>query len=608
MRTGKNMETIKNKKHAMKYRFMKEKLLVYLATFTLPVLVMGMLLIAEVYWQERRMAQDRLSNSLQLAKEYMDAFYLDSDAFQIFLASGQRMAQFYSTFQSGIVDYDSANALQYLFAYMVSLKSSREDIDSVYFYLNNDYRRVMTSEKRIEDGDTMADKGWMDILLAMKGNQTSAKVRSVENAVRFPEGKVFSIFRRLPNLKGGTVINYSLEDQREKLDKMVFYEGQFLAVLDSGGQELFSNYRPEAQMRQELFSWIMEHPGESHMKCGKEHFMVHTETDKTGMFRIVTAVPYRTVNQALFSNMRTLIFLICVTTVASAYLAYDRAARNYNQLYGIIDIFDRAEKNLKLPQRSEESGNVYDQILNNIIRTFLDNSYLKMQLSERKYRLTAAQVQALQYQINPHFLFNTLQAINYEILEISGGQQKNANRMVENLSDLLRYSLDAAREDADIREEVEICKKYVEIQKLREDGSFFSEWEIDPGVEQMKIKRMLLQPLLENAISHGLKLQRGGRLRTAIYKAGDQVVFKVVDNGRGIPPGELERLRKRLNETGEETINEFETEHIGLANVNQRLVLAYGQAARIHILSRENMGTIQYFKIDYSRIKGNENG
>lgn len=604
MRTGMSMEKIKNKKRAMKYRFLKEKLSVYLAAFVLPVLLLGTLMIAVGYGQERQRAQDRLSNSLQLAQEYMNTLYLDSDAFQIFLASGQRMAQFYNTFQSGSVDYESANALQYLYAYMVSLKSSRMDIDSVYFYLNNDNRWVMTSEKRIESGDTMADGGWIDMLLEMKGNQTSLVVRSAADSARFPEGKTFSIFRRLPNLKGGTVINYKLEKQRAQLDKMTFYEGQYLTVLDCDGQELFSNDEPEAEVKQALLSWAAAHEGDARIRLGRELFMVHAKRDLGSGFCVVTAVPYRVVNRDFLSNMRTLIFLVCVTTVTSGYLAWDRAARNYEQLYGIIDIFDRAEKNQELPARMEGGRTVYDQILNNIIRTFLDNSYLKMQLSQRRYKQIAAQLQALQYQINPHFLFNTLQAINYEILEISGGEQKNANRMVENLSDLLRYSLDAARQDAEISKEVEICKEYVEIQKLREDGNFCAEWDIDPQMEHLEIKRMLLQPLLENAISHGIKFRKGGRIRTGIYGIGDQVLFKVVDNGRGISPERLEQLKKRLNETQEEMMSGLEAEHIGLCNVNQRLVLAYGESARIHILSRENMGTIQYFKIELSRLKG----
>lgn len=314
---------------------------------------------------------------------------------------------------------------------------------------------------------------------------------------------------------------------------------------------------------------------------------------------MVSLIPNKAANQVFLSNMWSLIVLVAATTIGSAYLAYDRAVRNYKQLYGIIEIFDRAEKNQELPKQITEKDSVYNQILNNIVRTFLENSYLQIQLSERKYRQISAQMLALQYQINPHFLFNTLQAINYEILTITKGKTGNANKMLENLSDVLRYSLDSPECDVSIREEVEICKKYVDIQKMREDRHFSMEWEIDPEIEGYRIPRMLLQPLLENSLSHGLKYKKDGRLRVAIRKRKDDIYFKVIDNGDGISSEKTALLRERL----EKTKDEFESKHIGLTNVNQRLILAYGEKAGIHIFSKEGIGTIQWFKIRSSKLQ-----
>lgn len=577
----------------MKYTFLKDKLLVYLGTFTFPVLLLGLLFLGGVYLREQNKVQDKLQISLDLAVDHMDSFYTDLDAFQNYLGSAQRMGQFYNIFRSNAIDYDSANALRYLSAYMVSLESARTDVESIYFYLDNPCKRVVTSEKYIENADLMKDQGWIETLIGMKGNETLATVRE-SGSTYSSSGKVFSMFRRYPNWKGGMVLNYQLEEQKKKMQQMTYYEGQYLLLFDQQGELLFSNYELEPEEKEELISVMKDDPEAKRIRLKGGYYLTDMAMNTAGSLYVVTLAPHSVVNQVFLSNMKTLIFLVLITTVASAYLAYDRAVRNYQQLYSIVDIFDRAEKNLELPELTEKKESLYSHILNNIIHTFLENSYLQIQLSERRYRQISAQMLALQYQINPHFLFNTLQAINYEILTVTQGKAGNANRMVENLSDLLRYALDTSKEDVSIREEVDICKKYIDIQKMREDRDFVVEWEIAPQIESCRIQRMLLQPLLENAISHGLRFKERGRLRIAIRNEKNQICFKVIDNGVGISKEKQVRLRERL----ERTKDEFESEHIGLTNVNQRLILAYGEDSGIRIFSKEGIGTIQYFRID----------
>ena len=581
-----------SKKYTMKYKFFKDKLLVYLGTFTLPVLLIGTLSLMGMYARERNKVQDKMRTSLNLTVDYVNSFYADAEAFELYLSSGQRMSQFYNMFQKEKVDYDAANALRYLSAYMVSLKSARTDIHSIYFYLNNPSERVVTSEKFTETAACMEDQGWMETLLSVKGDETCVKVREYGNE-HASKQKIFSVFRGYPNYNGGIVINYNLNRQRKKIQQMTFYDGQIIILLDEKGNLLFSNKKIEEEKETELSLWIEKHPRSEEVSLNNKNYMVDIEKDAAGMVQVISLVPQSAVSQMFLSNMKNLIFLVLVIAAASVWLAYDRVARSYRQLYSIIDIFDRAEKGQQLPEPIEEDSNMHGHILNNIIRTFLENSYLKVQLSERKYRQMSAQMLALQYQISPHFLFNTLQAINYEILSATDGKPGKANAMVENLSDLMRYALDSSRQEISIREEIEICKKYVDIQRMRQDRKIGAEWEIDPEVEGMEIQRMLLQPLIENSLSHGLKFKDEGRIRVAVRKEKDRICFKVMDNGEGISREKI----NFLNEWLDKTKNEFEAEHIGLTNVNQRLLLSYGNDAGIHIFSIEGIGTIQYFSI-----------
>ena len=592
------------KSHTIKYRFLKDKLWAYFGTFTIPVFLLGMVFLSNIYVQERDKIQEKLGNSLELAVSHVDSYDSDATAFQIYLTSEQRMGQFYRIFHSGSIDFESGIALKYLSAYMVALKNSRADIHSVYFYLDNEYGMVITSEKNIERiGTELTDDQWLELLLSMKGNETKAEVRRIPGTSYSEAVEVLSLFRRFPNYKGGIVINYELKRQEARLQQMTFYDRQYLMITDNSGRVLLSNYELGEREQNVLSQWMKGQEEKGTVLLGNRYYLIDRMENETGSLYVITMVPYQVVNQIFFSNMRIFIFLVLFLTVASAYLAYYRAVGNYRELDEIIEIFDRAEKKLPIPAEHRGKDSVYSLILNNIIRTFLRNNNLQMQLAEREKKQITAQLQALQYQINPHFLFNTLQAINYEIFAISRGQYGNANKMVENLSDLLRYSLDATGQEVSVREEVENCKKYVDIQKMREDRRFVVEWEIDPAVEKQKIRRLLLQPLLENAISHGLKYREEGRLRVAIRKMCEQVIFKVIDNGKGIPKEKLQSLQKTLDEG---TQKELGAEHIGLQNVNQRLILTYGKAAALHIVSKENIGTIQYFQIAFQDFDDDE--
>ena len=592
------MNNMLEKKQTMKYRFLRNKLFVYIGSFTLPVLLVGIISLTGLYLREQGKAKDRLQSSLQLAIDYSESFLEDTNAFQVYLGSAQRMAQFFKVFKNDKIDYDSANALRYLSAYIISLGKTRADSDSIYFYMDNAYGRVLTSGgSHIEDFSKMADQGWLKILMDMKPDETKIVIREMENSVALKE-KNISVFRRYPNYKSGTVMNYKMEVQKRKIEQMVFYEDQNICLLNEQNEILLSNIMIEEDEEQALAAWMENNIDGGKVKISGKTYVIEKALNQSGDIQIVTWVPCSTLNHIIFTNMKTLIFLLLATITASVYLAYDRAVRNYQQLYSIIELFDHAEKKMELPRQEKQGNDIYTQILNNIIHTFLENSYLQMQLSERKYRQMSAQMAALQYQINPHFLFNTLQAINYEVLTVTHGRFGNANQMIEYLSDLLRYALRVNDQNASIGEEIDICKKYICIQQLREEKHFFVEWNIDPQLMSCKIKRMLLQPLIENAISHGIKHNEDRSIRIMVHQRGLWIHFKIIDNGDGISEDQLVILQEKLDRNTEE----LTSDHIGLTNVNQRLILSYGEKSKVHIFSKQHMGTIQYFKITNSSM------
>lgn len=577
------------RKKTMKYRFVKNNFLLYFCTFTLPIFFLSIVLFYRTYVNSVQTADEKLNNTMKLAMDMLDDF--EEDVKTLNLENGNLTLYLYQMLNYKEIDYAATISLRYLSTYLTAVKVSKQSIDSVYFYIPNKLDRVLTSESMIVQLSNMADKDWLDEFNNMEFSQTKIVPRSMTRKVVNSRYQVCTVFQKYSHLDGGIVVNYSVDAINSQMDAMLFYDKQSLVVLDEEGSLLFSNsgFAEDSVLLKELDT----DGGKNRIWIGNKEYTVKSRWYGPFSARIITFVPLSSVTSFFITGMQTIIILIVMTILSSILLSYYRAVSNYKQLHAIIDIFERAERNIELPALKDADHNLHTQILNNIIHTFVENSYLQIQLSERRYKLMATELIALQYQINPHFLFNTLQAINYEILDITHGKPTQANVMLENLSDILRFSLESPNERITLEKEVENCKKYIAIQQIRLNDRFYVEWKIDRHLLQAKVLRLLLQPLIENAITHGIRYREGqSTIRINIYSFQEGIRFKVTDNGIGMSKERLDEVINSLMIS-----KEFTSEHIGLSNINQRLLLSYPEFGGLHILSKEMKGTVIYFDI-----------
>ena len=197
--------------------------------------------------------------------------------------------------------------------------------------------------------------------------------------------------------------------------------------------------------------------------------------------------------------------------------------------------------------------------------------------------LSQARFLALQSQINPHFLFNTLNSINRTVML---GRREQALTMLDSLSVLLRYNLADAQMPALLGEELGITEEYLKIQKMRFSSRLNVDVRHDRKLEQaVTLPRFTLQPLVENAVIHGLEpKEEGGTLILDVRKTGNYIRIRICDNGMGIEKERLERIRRRLSEK--------QPERIGVWNIWQRLSLYTGRDDSLKIMSKKGAGTI----------------
>lgn len=184
-----------------------------------------------------------------------------------------------------------------------------------------------------------------------------------------------------------------------------------------------------------------------------------------------------------------------------------------------------------------------------------------------------AQLKMLHYQINPHFLFNTLNAISTLVLE---KRNEQAESMLLRLAGFLRYSLDRQpTELANLTAEMEAQRKYLEIERTRFDEKLKVTFDIEPGLENARLPSLILQPILENAIKYAITPRvEGGSIDVSARRDGEELRITIEDDGPGLPPEGDSRRRRG----------------VGLANARERLELIYGERAGLTARNRDPNG------------------
>jgi two-component system sensor histidine kinase YesM len=246
----------------------------------------------------------------------------------------------------------------------------------------------------------------------------------------------------------------------------------------------------------------------------------------------------------------------------SSYRALDDIIISLNEIDSTQDI-------------SKESMNEIMYISKNILQMHKKNDSLEQQLITSFSKLKKLQTETLQMQFAPHFLFNTLNTLNMFVMSLNGIKNP-ASKVIVLISDLLTISLNTSKYIVSIRQEIEYCKKYIEIEKIMNENSFDVVWNIDESIMSYKTVKLTLQPIIENAFKHGIKYLRNesrGYLEISAYEEPEQIVFEISSNGPVIEPSVIEQLHKSLD-TGIMP----ENKHIGLRNVNKRIKLIFGNS------------------------------
>jgi len=289
--------------------------------------------------------------------------------------------------------------------------------------------------------------------------------------------------------------------------------------------------------------------------------------------------------------------VIILSLILIYFISYTLAKNTMRPISEIMKIIE----NPKYTDYNIKTGNTPEMqfITKNILNSFENKTFYIEQFEKKLDELNEAQEIALRTQIQPHFLFNTLETIRAVSFESTKGDNM-ASQMLKMLSELLKVSFRNDNKFITIKEEIHHLKNYLGIQKIRYYDLFEIKWDIDDNCLEYSTLKLILQPIVENAIYHGIKKSdHFCYIKISIKESENNecIVFTIENNGEKIEPQMLQNLTQILN--GELTPS---NSHIGLNNVNTRIKLAFGKIYGCTINSTDEKTTVK-ITIPKTKIK-----
>ncbi|BDG47564.1 sensor histidine kinase [Parageobacillus sp. KH3-4] len=365
----------------------------------------------------------------------------------------------------------------------------------------------------------------------------------------------------------------------------------YIILMDSNSNVLFSNYHGK-------FRQLVNTKQAMIRKEGQEYLVVKQLSELTGWtLVIITPVKFLTEGVSILKNAiilsGTIGFCIFLT------FSFSLSTMITQPILRLTRIMQRG-RNGELRTSPPISSTVEINELNETYNALVENiKHLIQVVYEKELVRSRAELKALQAQINPHFLFNTLDALYWSLVE---KDEEELSQFVLNMSQLFRYIISSSKNDewVTLREEIEHIRRYMEIMKLRWGDRLIWDIVVPARCLDVRIPKLLIQPLVENAVLHGVgnKMEQGFVLVTVEESDhSPDLMIKVIDDGVGMDEKTLQKIEQLLNK---KEFSTFKGSGMAIANVNRRLQLYYGEDRKVAIQSELGKGTCISLKIPKS--------
>ena len=464
-------------------------------------------------------------------------------------------------------------------------------IDSIYIY-SEQTDTVIMDNNSIPLSD-LSDTDWINAYRAVTSPKGTIIPRSKNNV--YPQ--LITIIKPIyvaDEKKGAIIMNINAQSiynsmlyQQYKDGRLFFLVNADNKIIISSELSYFNTYPDDIGLNTLT---IESNPKNSVYEINDKNYVVLSGDSTISDYKYISAFPLELYEHKLSTMKLQIIGILLLLMIIIFILAYVASVRSYSPLNEIISFLDNSQP--PADSIEEEDKNELMYIINSIQAHINDKTKMAEILEERMKLLRKSQYDMLQTQINPHFLYNTLETINWMAYNMSNSENPVSKSLI-NLASFFRNTLTSGY-FVSIENEIKYTKEYINILALRYGDLFDIEWDIDESILSYTIIKICLQPIIENAVYHGIKQKNDkGLIKIKGLCDDNNIILIVSDDGVGIEKDALDELNKTLSETSFTN----EKSHIGLSNVNQRIKIIFGDSYGIHVESTVGVGTDVYVTI-----------
>lgn len=452
-------------------------------------------------------------------------------------------------------------------------------------YLNND--TIVENAHFLKTSPEIAAKPWYEKALNLRGGENW---QIMPLPLALDHSNTLALIRLLRTKRGQDVGVLAIYLRRERLREQVEGRESHTCMVLNGEREIVSNGEDPflSDIKPALQQWKEEGVFQKNMKVKDSECVLTCYTMNMGesedVLQIVSMKSYQDIlARANRQNRRSFwVFMASVFVSISIIMlfswSFDRRINRFlRQMQKAASGDFDLEPSLGGKDEINDLYGYLGTMIGDIQKLLAEIYQERLHAEQLKTKQREAEFKVLASQINPHFLYNTLETIRMKARAAHEGEIED---LVKMLAKILRKNIQAGSRDVTISAETDLAQAYLKIQKYRFEERIQYRIQVEEGAKELYILPLILQPVVENSIIHGLETKEGtGHILIDIRRRGDEVRILVEDDGMGIEAERLEEIRREMNRRN------LDRPHIGVCNVHQRIRLRYGEAYGLSIES-----------------------
>ena len=591
-RWGKSMEKTKQ------ISLWRRLIFIFIMTSTIPIIILCLLMLYETSTALRQNTDALMQNSVKQLGDNLD---IQMEAYQDLLYqlyTGDDMVEWVDRIND---DYDKPVTINQLRRYLRGILNSKDYIRSITIITESGTEVTYNCIAATTYANSWIDNFSysMEELYYTISSDNKTHIYSTEYGTTFASEDYYLLhlghriidYRKLEKENGIVILSLDekvLQQILESSNKngnenfLVDDEGRIVSCSDKTriGQQIFE---PEASEEEKLDKY-RQFAGEL-LQVNKEYVSIYTGRNEKMQWEIVSAADQSIFMMEIYSKMRIIAGVCLLLLFVTLFLVWKQG----RQLMESVNIVVKAMKSVgagnletrvPIPEQMPREIETVALQFNDTLEKLVNAQKKEKEATDRQRK---AEIRALEAQINPHFLYNTLDTINWMAIDRDEFDISNA---INSLATILRYAITDSNGTVTVRDEVEWLRKYIYLQQFRLKSKFIRKIEVQPEVWEVKIHKLLLQPFVENAIIHGFRGEQEQYILEVIFTGEtDGLHIAIRDNGSGMEPELVEKVN-----SGQQIRSEGKS-HIGMDNAIMRLNSYSDGKAKIFVKSELGKGT-----------------